>query len=291
MALLLPFAASLLYVFAALLLKEASGRGVGVFLSTAATNLCCGIAFSGLWALGGTIPSGLWWQPALVAATFLAGQLLGFVALQRGDVSVATPAMGTKVVLVALLVTVLIGEQAGAALWSAAALSSLGLVFLGRGGKGPSAGAVVPSLLFGVLTAAAFALFDVLVQKWAPAWGAGRFLPVMMGFVALYTLVLVALLGKSVGTLPREARRPLALGALLMSAQAVMLISALALYSKATLINIVYSARGLWSVLAVWWVGHWFANREREGGRAVFLNRLLGALLLLASIALAVIAK
>ena len=289
MALLLPFAASLIYVFAALFLKEASGRGAGVFLSTAATNLCAGLAFSGLWGLGGTIPAGLWWQPALVGAVFLAGQLLGFVALQRGDVSVATPAMGTKVVIVALLVIVLIGERAGAALWAAAALSSLGIVFLSRGGKGPSAGAVGPSILYGVLTAAAFALFDVLVQKWAPAWGAGRFLPIMMGFVAAYTLAIVALMGKSVGTPPPAARRPLALGALLMSVQAVMLISSLALYSKATMINIVYSARGLWSVLAVWAVGPWFGNREREGGRAVFLNRLFGAVLLLAAIAIAVL--
>jgi hypothetical protein len=73
-----------------------------------------------------------------------------------------------------------------------------------------------------------------------------------------------------------------------MSVQAVLLIGALATYSKATVINILYSARGLWSVLAVWGVGHWFANREREVGPAVLRSRLIGAALLLAAIALAI---
>ena len=50
----------------------------------------------------------------------------------------------------------------------------------------------------------------------------------------------------------------------------------------------VYSARGLWSVLAVWWVGHWFGNSERNQGSPVFRMRLLGSGLLLLAIVLAV---
>jgi drug/metabolite transporter (DMT)-like permease len=228
-----------------------------------------------------------WLQPAATALVFLGGQLLGFLAIQRGDVSVATPVMGVKVVLVAVFVLLLLGERAPAPLWIAAVLSSLGIAFLGRTGSGPAAGRVAPALVFGGLTAAAFALFDVLVQKWAPGWGgAGRFLPVMMGFVSLYTLVLVALLRGAVGTAPPGARRPLLLGGLLMAVQAVLLIGSLATFSKATSINIVYSARGLWSVLAVWGVGHWFGNTEHQSGPAVFRARLVGAVLLLAAIAL-----
>jgi hypothetical protein len=71
----------------------------------------------------------------------------------------------------------------------------------------------------------------------------------------------------------------------------VMLIASIGIYGKATAINVIYSARGLWSVLAVWWVGHWFANRERERGADVFRSRLLGAALLLAAIALAVLGR
>jgi len=286
--LLLPFTASLLYVFGALFLKDASVCGVGVWRTTLITNLIFGVVFATLWGLGGRLPEpAAWVQPAAAAGLFLAGQILALVALQRGDVSVATPVMGIKVVLVALFVTWILGERVPGSVWIAAALSSAGIVLLSRGGGGARAGGTAAALVFGALAAAAFALFDVLVQKWAPAWGAGRFLPILMGFVALYSLPLL-FVGKPV---PPGAWRPLLLGGLLVAVQGLLLISALALYSRATTINVVYSARGLWSVTVVWLVGPWFGNRERDQGARVLRARLAGAALLLAAIVIVVASR
>lgn len=285
MAYLLPLLASLLYVVAALFFKQASDRGAGVLRSTGVTNLFCGVAFSGLWVMGGRLPEPTpWMQPALVASLFLAGQLLGFLAIQKGDISVATPVMGVKVVLVAGFVTLLIGTPVRPMLWIAAALCSAGIVLLSRGARGPAAGRVLPAVGFGMASATAFALFDVLVQKWSPAWGAGRFLPIMMGFVALYSVILLAALREPIRG---PGGTPLWAGAACMTFQALLFVSSMAIYDKATVGNIVYSARGLWSVLAVWLVGHWFGNRERESD--VLGWRFAGATLLLAAIVLAVI--
>lgn len=287
--LVMPFAASLLYVFGALLLKDASVRGVGLWRTTIVTNLIFGAVFATLWLLGGTLPGpSAWIQPASAAALFLAGQVFALVALQRGDVSVATPVMGIKVVLVALFVTWILDERVPGSVWIAAALSSAGVVLLSRGGGSAQAGGTTPALSFGALAATAFALFDVLVQKWAPAWGAGRFLPVMMGFVSLYSLPLLALGEKPV---PTGGWRPLLLGGTLIAVQGLLLISSLALYARATTINVVYSARGLWSVALVWVVGPWFGNRERDQGGAVFRARLAGAALLLGAILLVVLER
>jgi len=284
--LLMPFAASLLYVFGALFLKSASVRGAGLWRTTVVTNLIFGVVFSGLWLLGGRLPDrSAWIQPATTAALFLAGQVLSLVALQRGDVSVATPVLGIKVVLVAFFVTWILGERVPGAVWAAAALSSVGIVLLSRGGGHATPGATATALVFGVLAAAAFALFDVLVQKWAPAWGAGRFLPVTMGLVALYSLPLFAISGVPA---PGTAWRPLLIGGLLVAMQGLLLITSLALFARATTINVVYSARGLWSVAAVWLVGPLFGNREREQGSAVFRFRLAGAALLLGAIVLVI---
>ncbi len=291
-SLLMPFAASMIYVFGALFLKEATTRGAGLWRTAAVTNWICASIFAGLWLLGGTIPGPeLWTQPAVVAGLWVAGQMLAFIALQRGDVSVATPVMGIKVVLVAFGVTGLLGERVPVAIWVAAALSSAGILFLSRGGSGPQAGRTGPALIFGGLAAAAFALFDVLVQKWSPAWGAGRFLPVMMGFVAVFSTLLLPLGWKAGERIPTEAWRPLILGAILIGVQGVLLIAAVAIFAKATRVNVVYSARGLWSVLAVWWVGHWFGNSERHQGSAVFRTRLVGATLLLFAIVMVVFAR
>jgi drug/metabolite transporter (DMT)-like permease len=288
--LLLPFTASLLYVLGALFLKEASSRGAGLLRLTTFTNLFFGLVFSLLWVLGGQLrEAGAWVEPVATAALFLIGQVLALVALQRGDVSVATPVMGLKVILVALFVTLIVGERVPLAIWIAATLSSAGILFLSRGGRTPGSGRTAPALIFGGLAAAAFALFDVLVQKWAPRWGAGRFLPVMMGFVALYSVLPLPLGRKVLGDAPSGSWRPLLLGGFCVAVQGALLIGSLAVYAKATTINVVYSARGLWSVLAVWGVGHWFGNRERDQGAAVLRARLLGAALLLAAIVLVVV--
>ncbi len=287
--LFMPLAASLLYVLGALFLKNASGRGADLWRTTVVTNLIFGIFFAGLWGLGGRIHEpAVWFQPATTAGLFLIGQILALVALQRGDVSVATPVMGLKVVMVAFFVTWILGERVPGAVWAAAALSSGGIVLLSRGGGAGSASGTAPALVFGGLAAAAFALFDVLVQKWAPAWGAGRFLPLTMGLVAVFSLPLLAL---RLDPLPPEAWKPLLTGGVLVAVQGLLLISALAVFARATTINVVYSARGLWSVAAVWILGPWFGNRERDRGPAVFRARLAGAALLLGAIVLVIAAR
>ena len=62
-----------------------------------------------------------------------------------------------------------------------------------------------------------------------------------------------------------------------MGIQGISLISAISLFGEATRINVIYSVRGLWSVMAVWLVGHWFGNTEKEMGVARFRFRTAGA--------------
>ena len=50
--------------------------------------------------------------------------------------------------------------------------------------------------------------------------------------------------------------------------------------------NLLYSSRGVWSVLLVWQAGSLFGNTENEIGRAGMIRRLAGAALMLVSIAL-----
>jgi hypothetical protein len=68
----------------------------------------------------------------------------------------------------------------------------------------------------------------------------------------------------------------------------VSLVATLGLFPDTTRINVVYNSRGLWSVVAVWLVGHWWGNTERDAGRAALLWRFAGAALMLAAIVIAV---
>jgi hypothetical protein len=75
-------------------------------------------------------------------------------------------------------------------------------------------------------------------------------------------------------------------GGLFLSLQAVMFVSSIAHFGNATASNVIYSSRGLWSIGAVWLLGHWFHNREKHQGRGVLRWRLAGAALMFAAILL-----
>ena len=75
----------------------------------------------------------------------------------------------------------------------------------------------------------------------------------------------------------------------MLGTQSIVFVSTLAIFGKATSANIVYSSRGLLSVLLVWMVGHWFMNTEQNLGSKVMRWRLAGALLMMSAIVLVVV--
>ena len=283
---ILPLAAAVVYVAGVLLVKRASDFGVGVWRTTFVANLITALIFTLLLPLGGTFHLELLWQPALVAVFFVLGQWLNFLALQHGDVSVATPVLGVKIILVAVCTKLLLTSGVSAPLWIAAVLSSLAIALLNRSGSS-SHRRVGLTILLASSTASMFAVFDVLVQKWSPAWGLGRFLPVMMGFTALFSFVFLPFFPSSLSTVKRSAWPWLLGGCAVIGVQAIMFIGCIAAYGGATTANVIYSSRGLWSVVGVWAVGHWFSNTEQHLDAAVLRSRLVGALLMMAAIALA----
>jgi drug/metabolite transporter (DMT)-like permease len=284
--LLIPLTSAMIYVVGAMLLKRSAGLGVGVWRTAFISNLIAALVFQPLLLLGGNWqPLAEYWQPALVGLLFLAGQLLTILSLSKGDVSVATPVLGVKIILVAIFVTVVLGQPPKGTLWLAAGLSmaAIALLNFSQGARHHHVGVTV---LSAGGAAASFALFDVLVQKWGPAWGPGRFLPVMLWFVALYAFAFVPMFSHPLREIPRGAWPWLLGGSGFVALQSVLFVWYLARHGNATAANVVYSSRGLWSVVAVWLVGHWFHNLEREQGGSVMRWRLAGAILMMLAIGL-----
>lgn len=282
---LLPLLAAMVYVIGALLAKRSAELGGGVWRTAFVSNLVSAVFFAFLLPLGGTFHADRLWQPALVAVFYLLGQLLNFLALQQGDVSVATPVMGVKIILVAVFTTLLLTSGVSVKLWIAAGLSSVAIALLNRSDGTPHHH-VGRTILYAGSSAAMFAIFDVLVQKWSPAWGLGRFLPVMLGFVAAFSIVFVPLFQAPLRELPRAAW-PWLLGACaFIGLQSLIFVSTIARYGGATTANVIYSSRGLWSVVGVWAIGHWFSSREQHLAASVLRWRLAGAVLMMAAIAL-----
>jgi drug/metabolite transporter (DMT)-like permease len=287
--LLLPLASSVIYVLGALLIRRAADLGVGVWRATFVSNALSALFFSPLLLLGGTgQPLTALWQPVLLACFLVAGQLLGFIALNHGDVTVATPVMGIKTVVVAVLTGLLLDTPVPLRLWIAAGLSSGAIALLSLAPRAHHR-RIAFSVGFGLLAATVFSLFDVLVQKWAPVWGTGRLLPLVMTLGALFSVAFIPLFREGLMRTPRAIWRPLLTGCLCVSVQSILLISSVAMFGDATAINIVYSTRSLWTVLIVWQVGHWFRSTEQGLGWHLLGWRLAGAALMTAAVVITVL--
>ncbi len=320
-ATLMPLGSALGYVVAVLLVKRASAHGVGLWRTAFVSNLAMGLCFAPLWALGGAEPEfARLWQPLAFAALFFAGQVFTFAAL-AGDVSLATPVLGLKIIFVAGASAWLLDDAVRPAWWIAAVLATVAVGLLQSTPRGTPAtataggaraasgtrtraaeGAGDPrpggaggrqtagrTIVYAALAALAFAFSDVLVQRFVPAWGAGRFLPLGFGCVAFFSLGLIPLFQAPLRRVPSAAWRWLAPGSILLALQAASMAYTLGTHGRATVANILYSTRGLWSVLAVGLLGAWLGTAdEQKLPRAIFRRRLLGSGLLLAAVALVI---
>lgn len=289
-SIILPLCSSVGYVAAVLLVKRASVHGVGLWRTAFVSNLFMGLCFAPLWLLGGEPLQGAATAQALLCALlFFAGQIFTFIAM-AGDVSLATPVLGLKILFVAGASAAFVDEPVRPAWWGAAALATAAVALLQSAPRDPARPCARPgrTILNAALAAVAFALSDVLVQRFTPTWGAGRFLPLMFGLVALLSFALVPFFSAPLRHLPGAAWRWLAPGCVLLAVQAAGMAYALGVHGHATLVNILYGSRGLWSVLAIGLLGTWLgAAGEHRLPRPIFLRRLAGAALLLSAVALA----
>jgi drug/metabolite transporter (DMT)-like permease len=285
--LFLALGSAALFAVAALLVKRASELGADVWRTAFVANMMTVVVFQPLWLLGGEWQPDLWWQPVITALCFSGGQFLTFLAFETGDVSVAAPVMGIKILLVTLLATWWAGEAMRWQLWVAALLASVGVAVLNASGAaGRPRFRVGRTVLIASAAAAAYAVFDVLTQLWSPRWGLGRFLPLTVTGGGLLAFFYVPRFRGSLAEIPGPTWRWLLAGTAAMGVQSVGVTGVIAHWGGAAPVNVVYGSRGLWSVLAVWVAGAWVGSREHSAGPTVLRARLAGAILMLGAISL-----
>ena len=133
MHLWIPFIASLLFVSSLIFVNRLGRRAetdVGPLPVLVVTNVGLAFAFSFFWSADGQIPTGLWWHPMALAVAFMFGLGLTFFAVHAGDVSVATPVFGVKVIVVPLGLYLVHGIRLPPALWISAAMATAGIVII-----------------------------------------------------------------------------------------------------------------------------------------------------------------
>lgn len=286
-ATLLPLLSAFGYAVAAIILKRSTEGGAGPWRIGFVVNMTMGALFQTFWLFddgqGGPFTAVAVLHALIVGAVFFAGQYFTFLALSRGDVSVTTPVLGAKVLFVAFLAALTMGQALTPAIWVATVMTCVAMVLLG-GEWQADRDRALRSLLYGGLAALLFATSDILTQRWVGELGMTHFAPLAFGAMLLYSWLLVPKFSAPLFALPVRSLLWTVGGGALLWLQCTGMVVAISLGHEVTRTNILYNTRGIWSVVLVWVVGHWFGNVERSAGRAVMTRRLLGAAILLGAV-------
>ncbi len=282
--LLFPLFSSVIFVFGMMFARKAISRGASAWTGTFYGNLWLGL----FWLLVGVcrwevIPVSDWWRAAIVGLLFFLGQLFTYMAFRYGDVSVATPIFGVKILFVAFLSSMMTGQSISATVLIAAFVATVGVILVQSGGgalQRLERTRVLLTVVTALIASLSLSVFDVLLQRWGAVSGAMPFLPVMFVSASLFSFVLLPWVN-SVSTLKSlRSLRPMFIATVLMALQAMGMTIALSQFGDATRVNIVYALRGLWAIMFAWLLAQSFEGGERYASRSVMLRRAAGALLL-----------
>jgi drug/metabolite transporter (DMT)-like permease len=294
MPLALPLLASLLYAVGSWGLKLGLRRGARPGIVTALSNLAmAGWSAPLIFFFPGQPNASGFWGAILAGTALFVGRTCAIRALSHGDLSHATPILGTKTVFVAVLTSFFLEDPITPGLMAGAILTSLAVTLLSITPT-PLAKSWWPgkfdraTTLWALLAAFFFALTDIVVQKFARLLGVGWFQPLMFSTLALLTPLLflpkLPRLNSLHTLLPPPSRPGILTGSAVIGFQTSLVILVIGIFGHATATNVVYAARGLWAVLIEGAAGGGAAANDRR----ILILRLTGAALLLAAVALAV---
>lgn len=285
LGLALALGSALIYTLGSLFLKSAIERGATSSQVNACTNLLMALLVQPFWLLDqADLPNAPLWQPVLCGTLFFIGQGCTSAALTRGDVSLATPLLGTKILLVAFFSAAVFGTPIDPACGIAALVATAGIVLIAGGMPSSRRRTVGITVFFSLLAAAFYSFTDAFVQNHAPEIDGPAFIATGFGTTGILALGFFLVRDRR-AFLPAPATRlVLLIGGVLFGIQVSGFFFAIILSQDATVANVLYSTRSIWSVLAAWTGGHLLGLRDSENGRRVMIRRLGGAILLFGAV-------
>jgi len=274
-----------IYAIAAVFSKQALSKGAGILRLSFVVNLVFLPLFSVL-LFRHELPVD-WaniYKPLLAGVFFFAGQVFTFAAIRVGDVSLQTPIMGTKAVFAVVIVAVCGIELVSISMFVAALIAMLAVALLGLSGDG--AERVGASISLAVLSSLFFAGSDVMVGAFADSFGVPAFLFFTFITNTLLSFCLIPFFREPLRAIPRAAWPWMCISSLLMGAQALLLNYTLGSYQHVAEINILYSTRGLWSVIFGVIAIRIFQRSAENSQSRVYMMRFTGALMMCVAIGL-----
>lgn len=279
-AYILPLVAAFLVSLASVCIKKAIEEGAGITRVSFIINWAFFLCVLPTLFFGDEVKDwSLWYWPVIGAVFAFLGGLFILLSIRAGAVSIQASLMGTKAIFVGVLSVIFLAKEITTSLWIAAIMAFVAILILSANDLLKARFEVKP-VLYALLCSFWFACTDVIVSREAADFGMWPFLNVMLGTVALLSFMYVPFFKKQLLDLKHRSRIWILLTSIFISIQYTILLYTLGVYKNATAINIIYSSRGLWAIVIVLFIGHWFNNQERHAGTDVIVQRVIGSLLM-----------
>ncbi len=280
MHLLLPLLASFLFVASLVCVKRVanprSGRGAGAITVLFFSNVVLALAFSFLWRSSDDVDAQAnVWQPLTLSLFYVLGVLFTFAAIHGGDISVATPVLAVKIILVAMMLSTIAAQPVGTSVWIASVLAAIGVALIQWTGRAEPRH-MLRTICLALLAASFYAGFDVLNQMWSPQWGGGRLLPITFWGVGLLSLLLTPWVDWP-ALRNREVAIWLTWTCVLTLAHTLLIVLVIAYFGDAARVNIILSLRGMWSIGLAYVASGVMRSNEATLAPAALRTRLAGA--------------
>lgn len=282
----IPLLCGAMYGIGALAAKHTLESGFGVVRYVFLSNVVMALAFLPAAAfIDQPIDLSRIYIPLLGSLTFFLGQGFTFLAIRIGDVSVQAPVMGTKALIVAIF-SVVLGAGPVPLNWWLGAVLTAAAIFLISYVPVDVRKRTLTAVLLTVLSAAFFAISDVILQREAPAFGPAAFIVILMSGVGLLSFALIPFFRGSLFALSPKAWRWGITGSTILGIQSLGIAASIAFYGHATAVNILYSTRGLSTVVVVIVATRILSPHHAEGSAAVMKRRIVGSLMMCVAIAI-----
>jgi len=281
-AYLMALLAGLIYAGGAIAGKKALELGRGQVRTVILSNLILSVCFIPHFFLSPGWPTlKEWITGSGLGAIFLLAQALLFRALRAGDASMVSPLMGIKSILVAFFIVILgfSHQPLSTDTWIAAGLTAVAVGLIGWPAKN-SGRASAKGILLALASAAAFSLLDSMVPHFSHQTDPVRMLFCIFGSLGFLTLILLPWKEEPIFSRGNPGDNWAWRSGLLIAVQAVLMSTAIACYRVPTEVNVVYSSRGLWTLLFVAWLGSRLGLTEGSLSPWVKVRRLAGCILL-----------
>ncbi len=280
-----PFFAAILYCGSVTLVKSVSQSGTLSGTSMLVmNNLLSGIVFIPAIFFEAEFPSiSIIWQP-LIASVFCAiGNIATFICAEKGEVSLMTPIMGIKILIVIMLARVILDIELPHTITIAGAMCCVAVFIMGYTKNSLRSPKLGLTISLAMLACASYAACDIFIQKYAPNFTSNAMLSLTS--IAM-PLSIIPLLPNFVREVKKSDRKTLTLGAgsaALMILEMYLMFLSISGEVGASLCNILYNTRGLISIVMIYFLGkHFVFLKELSSASAI--RRCIGALMIMLAV-------